>query len=300
MENQPAQALNESQKSLNSTSAQSQGQTLTPEIIKANFEANLALSKKNSESNLNDANQKTDQGKEVNNIFDALEEEEKKESSASGWKWSEKFEGEGEKPEWLRKDFKTVEAQAKAYNDLVKKFGALTGAPESYDFKNVENSKYHVHSEAENSKEFAKIAKEMNLSQSGFEKILKFFNEKVAPTFKNSGSPSIDSKAEIAKLGDGGVDKIKTLDTWLKNTQKENYQVLRNMMRSAEEINALWSLRRLTIASDTSESTTSPSIGSQSKADRHAYLQSRLKAVLQSGNQEEKNKLMQEYREVFG
>ena len=37
---------------------------------------------------------------------------------------------EGERPEWLKDKYKTVEDQAKAYNDAEKKLGGFSGSPE--------------------------------------------------------------------------------------------------------------------------------------------------------------------------
>ena len=43
---------------------------------------------------------------------------------------------EGEKPEWLKDKYKSVEDQAKAYAELEKKFGGFTGSPEGdYEMK---------------------------------------------------------------------------------------------------------------------------------------------------------------------
>lgn len=243
---------------------------------------------------------KTDATKgEVDNIFDALHNEENKGALPGEWSWGDGLKGEGKKPEWIRKEFKTVEAQAKSYNELIKKFGDFHGAPEAYDFKNVENTEFHIHAEADNSKKFAAIAKEMGLSQDGFEKILGFFNKTVAPTFKSNGAKPVDSYAEIAKLGENGKEKVKILDQWLMNNHPENYQTLRTMMKTADQINAFWSMREMTSSKEEGHLSIMHRSNPQGLEQQHASLKSELARALKEGDETQKEAIFAKYTNLF-
>lgn len=233
----------------------------------------------------------------VDNLLDAIEMESNK--NPNEWHWGEGVKGDGKKPDWMRKEFKSAEDQAKAYNALVKKFGDFSGAPENYDFSSVENSEFHVHPEANNSKEFVKIAKEMGLSQEGFQKIMTFFNKNVAPTFKGQGQAPIDSQAEIAKLGEGGKEKVKVLDQWLQNNYPENYGTFRKMLKTADDIKAFLSLRQNIVSSEDNTGSLNFSPKPYSQRTAHENVKSELAAAIKSGDSAAKERAMSKYREVF-
>lgn len=233
------------------------------------------------------------------NIFDALEKEGTKSLNPNAWEWGEGVKGDGEKPDWLRKEFKSAQDQAKAYNSLVKKFGDFKGAPDNYDFKNVENTEFHVHAESENAKKFVALAKEMQLSQDGFDKLLNLFNKSVAPTFKGQGQRPIDSSQEIAKLGEGGREKVQILDTWLRNNHTDQYGTFRKMMRTADDINALWSLRQMTTGNEDKHTSIMHRSNPTSAEQQQKNLRAQLKEAIDSKDPAKKDAVMQKYRETF-
>lgn len=237
---------------------------------------------------------------EVDNLLDAVEIENNKTTNPNDWEWGEGLKGDGKKPDWIRKEFKSVQEQAKAYNALVKKFGDFHGAPENYNFSSVENSEFHVHAEAQNSKEFTKIAKDMGLSQDGFNKILGFFNKQVAPTFKGKGAAPIDSAAEIAKLGEGGREKVQILNTWLMNEHPESYGTFKKMMRTADDIKAFFQLRNATTTKDQESSN---SIMHRStpfnRESAHQNAKAELAAALKSNDPLDKERAMAKYKTIF-
>lgn len=236
---------------------------------------------------------------EADNLLDAVEIETNKITNPNDWEWGEGLKGEGKKPDWIRKEFKSVQEQAKAYNALVKKFGDFHGAPENYDFSTVENSEFHVHSEAQNSKEFTKLAKDMGLSQDGFNKILGFFNKQVAPTFKGKGAQPIDSAAEIAKLGEGGREKVQILNTWLMNNHPESYGTFKKMMRTAEDIKAFFQLRNATTSKEESSNSIMHRSTPFNLESAHQNAKSELAEALKSRDPIAKERAMAKYKTIF-
>lgn len=218
--------------------------------------------------------------------------------SEKEWSWNDKTKGEGDKPDWMKKEFKSVEQQARAYNDLVKKFGSFHGAPESYDFSSVENSEFHVHPEAANSKKFTEIGKELNLSQDGFNKILDFFNKAVAPTFKAGGQARIDSRAEIAKLGADGAQQVQVLDQWLKNNFSDSYQHLRGMMKTSEHIKAFQKVRSSMLKGTTDHAIYHEN-GGMNPAQVQQNLRNELAEAMRGNDPIRKQQVLEKYKQTF-
>jgi hypothetical protein len=235
----------------------------------------------------------------ANNLLDAIEEAEKRDPNE--WDWGNGVKGEGPKPDWLRKEFKSSEDQAKAYNALVKKFGSFEGAPEDYDFSTVRNPDLNIHEDGDNAKAFAKMGKEMGLSQDGFNKILHFFNTKVAPSFKGEANRPVDSAVEIAKLGDGGREQIRVLDTWLKNNIPEHYGQFKQMMRTAQDIKAFLAIRQAAIGGmgDHASASTHQSVVRSHEEVREGLRLEMIQAK-KEGNRAKEEQLFNKYMSVLG
>lgn len=86
---------------------------------------------------------------------------------------------EVEQPEWFKSDkYETIEDQAKAYADLESKFGSFTGAPEEYTLEAGEEFSKLLEQAGVGMlpnddpfvQEMGAIAKELNMSQEGFNK----------------------------------------------------------------------------------------------------------------------------------
>lgn len=154
------------------------------------------------------------------------------------WYWSDGVKGDGIVPEFLRDEFKTVEQQAKSYNELVKKFGAFHKAPEQYKIDDVKNEKYRIKDGDENLKGFMNLAKELNMSQEGFNKVIKYFNDNVAPTFKIQ-QDEVNDEEELKKLGDNGKDKVKRLQQWAMNKFPKRIETIKSMAKTAEGVQML-------------------------------------------------------------
>lgn len=143
-------------------------------------------------------------------------------NTVSGWKWSENTSGEGDKPEWFKDGtFKTVEDQAKGYSDLKSKFdkryGGFTGAPEGdYEIslnEELTSTGYNIDSNSDTFKAFSEMARELNMSQDGFNQALNVFGKYEAEQrahIQEQMSSVIQqhNDAEIAKLTKDDISKF--------------------------------------------------------------------------------------------
>ncbi len=83
-----------------------------------------------------------------------------------------------ERPEWLPEKFKTPEAMVDSYKSLESRMGSFTGAPEGdYDLalpEGFEDFSFYEGTEHD-IKAFSEMAKELNMSQDGFNKVLDLY-----------------------------------------------------------------------------------------------------------------------------
>src|SRR6056297_936228 len=89
------------------------------------------------------------------------------ETTEGEWMFAEGYAGVGDKPEYLKENFKSVSAQAEAYVELEKKFGSFTGAPkDGYELpENLDKEDALV-------EEVMKFGTEHNMSQDGFNQLM--------------------------------------------------------------------------------------------------------------------------------
>jgi len=217
-------------------------------------------------------------------------------ADSSLWKWSENKDGEGPKPAWMRENFKSVEEQAKAYGELVKKFGSFEKAPEAYDINGIENAQYQIVNGDKNFEQFKDIAKEMNMSQDGLSKIVKFFNEKVAPTFKPE-SQAINFEEEAKKLGDNWQEKLGILSQWSKNHIPQKAEQFKNMIKTAEDAQVLLDI--LEKVSGEVSIPDSQSMGWQNSVNE-SDLKSELATSLKDRDPDKFRLVQQKYEKLFG
>ncbi len=124
------------------------------------------------------------------------------------WWLDDGIQGKGDRPEYLQQKFSKITDQAKAYNELQKKFGEFKGAPESYDLNKLPE---HIQKDSPLIQNYAKIFKEMNLSQEGFERVVNEF-------VKTQEEFSQVKPQEILKeLGPTGNEVIGRVGNWIKN-----------------------------------------------------------------------------------
>ena len=146
------------------------------------------------------------------------------------WFWEDGRPGEGEKPEWLNEKYKSASEQAKAYNELTKKFGGFTGAPEKYDLEIPELENVKFSEDDPMLKEFTEFAREKNMSQETFTGILGKYANVVMGTIP-------DPKAEMEKLGLNAKEEISKLATVAgNNLSPEEFLNFKKLMNTADNV----------------------------------------------------------------
>lgn len=147
----------------------------------------------------------------------------------------EGFAGQGERPDYLEPKYKTMADQAKAYKDLQKAFGALSGAPEQYDVTPFLQS---IDVENPNIKDYMSWARENRISQDAFNKTVETF-------IAYDKSKQIDLNAEKSKLGPNADQRIETVKNWLENNfSQKTLDAWSSVSNKAEVIEFLDELRQ--------------------------------------------------------
>lgn len=140
---------------------------------------------------------------------------------------SEGIKGVGDTPEWFKGDkYKSVADQAKAYTELEKKFGAFKGAP-----KDGYSLPEGVEENDELLQELVGFANESNMSQDYFNRAWELL------IAQSEAVEEVSAEAEIEKLGDNGVERIKVVEQFMKNNlDDDTYEQVRYAVNSAESI----------------------------------------------------------------
>lgn len=151
----------------------------------------------------------------------------------STWQWSEEMPGAGDPPEWFLQDkYSDVSQQAKAYPDLLKKFGEFGGAPKDGQYK---IDKYHdkVDTESQFLKSIMNKAKDMNMTQGGLENMLDLFIE-----YEEATIP--DPEKFISSLKSDQLESAKLLAKWTENNfSPEHAEEISNWMMSPHGLEIL-------------------------------------------------------------
>jgi hypothetical protein len=134
-------------------------------------------------------------------------------NSDKNWVLAEGILGKGEKPSWFKADkYKSVEAQAKAYNDLESRFGAFKGAPPEgkYEFKPPENlAGVQIDMNNPLMKGFNEWAAKNQLNQDGYNQVLGMLAQ-----YEANQAPNF---ARIkAQVGENADQRITAVNQWSK------------------------------------------------------------------------------------
>lgn len=123
-------------------------------------------------------------------------------------------------PEWFKhQKYGSVEDQAKAYNELEKKLGGFTGAPDEYELTLAEGLEYDVEADDPLLNDFKEIAKSQNMSQEAFNKFANLYIEQQIAHSKLEEEFTQNHVAEQMKaLGDKGEDRLQNVASWAKAT----------------------------------------------------------------------------------
>lgn len=186
-----------------------------------------------------DQSTQTDQTTDHDVVNDLVNNDQQ--TTENEWFLSDGVKGEGDVPEWYKGDkYKSVADQAKAYKDLESKFGSFTGSPEEYEIKLSEElteKGIEIDKDDPLMTEALEFAKETNMSQDGFEKMVNLY-----AMSKIAESTVIEEQkaAEIQALGDNAQQRIDNLIAWgNKNLDPEMMEGFQQMATSASAIQTM-------------------------------------------------------------
>ena len=150
---------------------------------------------------------------------------------------SDGIKGVGDTPEWYKADkYKSVAEQAKAYTELEKKFGGFTGAPKD-GYALVEG----VESDDALWAELVESGNSTNMSQSALNQAWELL------TAQEQAIEEVSIEAEMEKLGDNAVERIKVVEQYMKNNlDADTYEELRYAVNSAESVQLIEALIKST------------------------------------------------------
>jgi len=134
--------------------------------------------------------------------------------------------GVGERPEWYKADkYKTVAEQARAYTELEKKFGSFTGAP-----KDGYQLPEGLDAEDELAQQVIEWGTKNNLSQEGFNDLL------TLAMAQSQATQEVNREMELKKLGDNAAQRIKQVETFLKQKAGDKYEEISGLVTSADDV----------------------------------------------------------------
>ena len=152
--------------------------------------------------------------------------------------WKEDMPGEGEPPEWYKKDkYKSVSDQAKAYTDLEKRFGGFTGAPEAYEFAD------EVDREDTFVKTLADIGKKANMGQETFSEIMSLGEQML------SVQAEMAQEREMEALGPNAEQRLASIDGFMRNNLGDKYEALKEVVSNAKTVELVEALIKSTAPS---------------------------------------------------
>lgn len=145
--------------------------------------------------------------------------------------------GEGEVPEWFKSDkYKTVSAQAEAYNELEGKFGSFTGAPEEgykIEGMDLENSPLL--------KLTAEWGLEHQLSNDGLSTLIEKVNTLAAEQIEQD---TVNAKEA---LGDNADKRLGDIAQWGKNNLNDDeYAQFQGLAQNAGQVEVIEKLIGMT------------------------------------------------------
>ena len=150
---------------------------------------------------------------------------------------SDGIKGVGDMPEWYKADkYKSVAEQAKAYTELEKKFGGFTGAPKD-GYEIVEG----VEADDALWAELVEFGNSTNMSQSALNQAWELL------TAQEQAVEEASIEAEMEKLGDNAVERVKVVEQYMKNNlDGDTYERLRYAVNSAEAVELVEALVKAT------------------------------------------------------
>lgn len=137
-----------------------------------------------------------------------------------------------DRPEWLPEKFKAPEDLAKSYDELSRKLGAHTGAPESYEMEiEAGLEEYALSSEDPFATDFAKVLKENGVNQKTYNEIANLYAAKTRADDESIADAQEHQFSEDCKeLGDDRVQEIKDSIKWARDIiDADSFELLKEI-----------------------------------------------------------------------
>lgn len=185
------------------------------------------------------------------------------ETAPPEWFLMEGVPGTGEAPEFYKKDkYGSLAEQAKAYQELEKRFGSFTGSPKDGEYSvslsdELVDMGVSIEPDDPLYADAVEFAKESNMSQDGFNKLMNLYAmSKVA-----EGKALDEFKAnELKSLGDNAKARIDNLVNWGKaNLSDDLFDGFQEMAISANAVKAMEKLVSMTRSAPIDSGTQKPS-----------------------------------------
>lgn len=146
------------------------------------------------------------------------------------WLLTSDTKGIGDRPDFMLDKFKSLDEQAKSFAELEKKFGGFTGAPDEYALNMPDGFDGEFDKDSDLLKAGIEFAKDSNMSQEGFDKMLCLWvNDIVA----NQPNP----EAEKMSLGPQAEQRISQVTQFLQNNlDADKYAEISPLMTTADNI----------------------------------------------------------------
>ena len=132
------------------------------------------------------------------------------------WLLTSEVKGIGDTPEWFKSDkYKTVQAQAEAYNSLESKFGSFTGAPDEYEMNVPEGLEGEFDNDDPLLTAAREFAKDSNMNQEGFDKLVSLW---LTNTVESPEQAQANMNTQLVEvLGDNHAQRISQVSGALSN-----------------------------------------------------------------------------------
>jgi hypothetical protein len=147
------------------------------------------------------------------------------------------------RPDWHLEKYKTVDDQAKAYVDLQKKFGGLTGAPEAYELSIPDEFKeagFDLDAKDPLIGELNEFARANNVSQEMYNGMVELYGK---VNLAQAEWANEYKAGEMKALGDNAAARIDSISKWGRaNLDAELFNGLEDAAVSAGAIRAIEAL----------------------------------------------------------
>ncbi len=157
-----------------------------------------------------------------------------------------------EQPDWLQSKYladgktqeESIAEQAKGYNELSKKFGSFTGAPDEYQVAfndELKEAGIELNSDDPMIEAATQFAKDSGMNQEGFDQMMNLYGMQQLANAKAQQEDNDAFAAEQMKmLGSNAESRIQNINEWAnKHLSAEDIQGIQAMTTTAESVKAV-------------------------------------------------------------